>query len=238
MGLSVINTSININMNKLVPLCILLTALLPTVGCKTHTPMVRYHDGTYQVKVEAAAHWRLMADELCKQLSTKTGLRDSAIFIEPLPKDASDFDLAYHRMVKVQLLSQDWKVVDRPEDAPLRTSIETQLVPHGTRNWANANEGARFWEAGLTGDEYWDECYPGFWGNATTFFSDFGYSLAHFFTGDETGFDWQTSTDLIVTAIVRKDGVPSFGHTQIVYVAAKDAPLYMAPNPSSGSDWK
>jgi hypothetical protein len=115
------NTTNNMNMSRLMPLCILLTALLPSVGCRTHTPMVRYHDGTYQVKVEAAAHWHQMADELRKQISAEPGLRGcSAIFIQPLSRDGSDFDLAYHRMIKVQLLSQGWKVVDQPDAPPAR----------------------------------------------------------------------------------------------------------------------
>jgi hypothetical protein len=211
--------------NKLIPICISLTALLPGMGCKTHTPMVRNHEGVYQYKAEAAEHWREMAndmaDKLCRRLSSQTGLPGSAVFIEPPKPDASEFDLAYYRMLKVQLLDQGWKLVDQPAAALVNISFQTQLVSHGDR---------RYWEDPTT-------LFGALGLNATTPFGAFGYEVVHFFTGDNTGSDRKTSKDLIVTAFVRTNGVPLFGHIQIVYVPAGDAPLYMARGFSFGADW-
>jgi hypothetical protein len=115
-----------------------------------------------------------MADKLCGRLSSQTGLPGSAVFIEPPKPDTSEFDLAYFRMLKVQLLDQGWKLVDQPAAAaPVNVSLQTQLVAHGDR---------RYWEDPTTP-------FGALGLNATTPFGAFGYEVVHFFTGDNTGSD-------------------------------------------------
>jgi hypothetical protein len=186
--------------------------------------MIRYHEGSYQDKLEAAAHWSQMANDLTRQLATQPGLHDSTIFIGCPKASASSFDLAYYRMLKAQLVSQGWKVVDRPEDAVLQACVESQLVAHGGRG---------YWDSSMSPFGTYDYYLL----NPTTPWAMLGYSVEHLFTGDDTGFPYQTSTDLIVTTFVKKEGVLVFGHSQIVYVATNDSALYAAAGAGFGRNW-
>jgi hypothetical protein len=223
-GGGLINCNKTMKTTRLIPFSILLAALLPGMGCKTHTPMIRYHEGAYQDKLEAAAHWSQMANDLSRQLAIQPGLRDSAIFIGCPKQGASNFDVAYCRMLKAQLITQGWKVVDRPEAAVLQVCLESQMVAHGGRG---------YWDSSLSPFGTYDYYVL----NPTTPWAMLGYTVEHLFTGDDTGLPFQTSTDLIVTTFVKKEGVLVFGHTQIVYVAANDSSLYMAGGNGSGRDW-
>jgi hypothetical protein len=169
-------------------------------------------------KVEAVEHWKRMASEICQVLSPGMELSGKSICLEPLPTHASQFDAAYWKLLKVQLINQSWMVVDNPHAAEMILSFESQLVSHGNRNFY---------------------CW-----NPTTLWGNFGYGLTHFFTGDSSGDDWSTRQDLLVTTFVRKAGSPVTAgsrtvtaHSQILYVPTGDADLYLAstaPEPFPG----
>ena len=143
-----------------------------------------------------------MAGEICQVLSPGMELSGKVIYLEPLSAHASQFDTAYRKLLKVQLINQSWRVVDNPQDAQMTLSFEAQLVSHGDR-----------------GFYYW---------NPTTVWSSFGYGLTHFFTGDSAGSDYSTRQDLLVTTFLRKEGIPGpvAAASQILYVPTGDSDLY------------
>jgi len=190
--------------------------LFACVGCKTHVPMVQHEPEfpNYQRKAEAVEHWRRMATEICDGIAGQQAKFGNAIYLQQLPYGASEFDLAYWKMLRVQLVNSAWQVVPVPQASHLHLSIESQLVAHGNR---------------------------GFYFNATTIWGKIGLGVLNSLTGDETGNDRSTSGDLLVTALLTQDGVPVVGATQIVYVPPGDAHLYSTqqefPQDPFGQDW-
>ncbi len=174
---------------------------LACAGCKTHTPMVQNHQATYQQKAEAADHWRQMTQALCDKLANQKNLAGKTIYLEPPPPGGSSFDVAYWKMLKAELVTASWRVVEAPEQAQLQLAFDSQLVPHGERQYLS---------------------------NPTTLFSALGFDLVHFFGGDSSGYPWETQRDLLVTIFVRENAAPLFGTTQIVYVPAADTELYLS----------
>ena len=193
--------------------------LLACTACKTHVPMVEHEQASYQKKAEAVEHWKRMAGEICQVLSPGMELSGKLIYLEPLPAHVSQFDAAYWKLLKVQLINQSWMVVDNPQAAEMTLSFESQLVSHGNRDFY---------------------CW-----NPTSIWSTFGFGVAHFFTGDSTGTDYSTRQDLLVTTFVRKGGIPVSAasrtvtaHSQILYVPNGDADLYRVPTPPDAfADW-
>ncbi len=179
-------------------------------GCKTNVPMVEHHPGTYQIIVQAAEHWRIMAQELVKRIASDPNFRDKWIYVDA-PGEVTPFSEAYRNLVISELTSQSFRVAASPEVAQLKLSVTGQLIWHGNFRFLI---------------------------NPTSFASSIGYELRNFFVGDETGTDWQTGKELVVTARVQEKEALRFSHSQIVYVSPKDAPLYGSEHYQGLTDWQ
>jgi hypothetical protein len=194
-------------MKNRIPLYCTMSILLACTACKTHVPMVQHESASYQKKAEAVEHWNRLGGEVCHWLAHNTALSGKPIYLQPPQAPATQFDVAYAKLLKVQLVNQSLNVVEDPRAAAFILSFESQLVSHGDRDFYCCNP--------------------------TSVWSLFGYELVHFFTGDATGSDYSTQQDLLVTTFVRSpaDGKPVTALNQIVYVPPGDVGLYFAPKP-------
>jgi hypothetical protein len=202
-------------MKNRIPLFCTTILLLASTACKTHVPMVQHESANYQRKAEAVEHWNRMVSEIADGLAARPDMLGKSIYLVPLPAQATQFEAAYWKLLKVRLVNSSWKVVENPQAAEFVFSFESQLVSHGNRGF--------------------------YWGNATTLWSTIGFDVTHFFTGDYTGDDWETRQDLLVTTFVRKGGNPVTAASQIVYVPTGDSHLYLEPSraisPDFFADW-
>src|ERR1017187_3005828 len=188
-------------MKNLIPLLCATTLLLACTACKTHVPMIQHEQASYQRKAEAVEHWNRIVDEICQELANKPELSGKPVYLEPLPAPATQFETAYWKLLKVQLVSGPWKIVENSRAAELTVAFESQLVSHGNRDF--------------------------YFCNPTSIWSGLGYGVAHIFTGDYVGDDWSTGQDLLVTPFVRRGGNPVTAASQIVYVPSGAAHLYL-----------
>ena len=176
--------------------------------------MVQHESASYQKKAEAVEHWNTMVGGVCQWLATDTALSGMPIYLQPPRAPATQFETAYEKLLKVQLVNASWKIVEDPQAAALILSFESQLVSHGNRDF--------------------------FCSNPTTVWASIGYGVVHCFTGDSTGTDYSTRQDLLVTTFVRNSstGNPVTAHNQIAYVPTGDADLYLVRTPHDVfADW-
>jgi hypothetical protein len=165
-------------------------------GCATKVPMVRYHEGTYQTKVQALQHWDLMAEEIADKTAGVPAFSGKSVALTG-STGTSDFLRALNAMVKTELLNKGVRVLETP-DAALTLSVETQLVRHGER----------------------------FVGNPTTLLGALGYAGVHVFTGQTVGTRRSAKAELLVLSVVREGGIAKMAVKQIVYVSDDEASLY------------
>jgi hypothetical protein len=169
------------------------------VGCATKVPMIEYHEGTYQMKVQALQHWDLMAKEIAAATFGFPGFGEKSITLAG-GANSTEFLQALNGMIKSELVNRSMRVLDTP-DAALTLTVETQLVRHGRR----------------------------YYRNPTTLLGALGYAGIHIFSGREVGLSRNAKSELLVLSVVREGGIPKMAVKQMVYVSADEDSLYNTP---------
>ena len=187
-------------MNRKYPMLTLAGAgLAVLVGCATQVPMTKYHEGTYQIRVQALQHWDLMAKEIAGATFRFPGFSEKSIALAGCT-NSTEFLQALNGMIKSELVNTSMRVLETP-DAGLTLTVETQLVRHGNR----------------------------FVANPTTLLGALGYRGIQIVSGYEVGRPRSARCELLVLSVVREGGIPKMAVKQIVYVSADEECLYVAP---------
>ena len=174
---------------------------LGVMGCRTHVPKEQSFAPSHQPKAYAAEHWQQMGRQFCDGVLTNLpAVTNQAIHLAPALIGASDFERAYAKLVKAEMISRAWNVVESFQAAEIHVSTETQLIQHGNRDFLS---------------------------NPAGVFGLIGYTVVEIFTGQGTGTDRSTSRDLLVTTLVRQGDKPVVALVQIVYVPPGDTELYL-----------
>ena len=93
-------------------------------------PLAQDRPLEYQDKLQAAAHWDVLAANEAEEISTLVGTNASISFEDELSE--TDFNLAYKKMLTGHLLKQGVRVLDSAGEYLLK--FETQIVHHSNRD--------------------------------------------------------------------------------------------------------
>ena len=188
------------------------------VGCATRVPLVKHHEGTYQIKVQALEHWDLMAKEVAGMTARFPGFGDKAIRVdtntvsttyvyrdEGLGRAYEDprntfFSGAFTDMIKSELANTRMTLMEST-NAPLTLFVRAHLARHARR----------------------------FSANPTTIFGALGYGADGVFTGQEVGSPEDCKYEVLVITQVREGERVRMAVKQIVYVSADEGYLYFNP---------
>ena len=94
-------------------------------GCHTpytQSPVAVNFKKTEQHKLQAAAHWQVIAKDLARSIRC-----DSPVYIE-LPQGASAFDRSFHAMLTTELVKRGIEVVKNRQNAVNVIRYDTQLI--------------------------------------------------------------------------------------------------------------
>ena len=207
-------------MKRKTSLCLSLVTLAGLLGCSTRVPMVQYHDGLSQKKVQALKHWDLMAKEVATKIASNPDFAGQSLVVNQ-PTNASAFLVFFDQMIKTELLNSNVVHLATTPEAPLTLEVYTQLVRHSQRfGW--------YPSAGLVGGDFLNNLLWG--GNPSSFVGGAVGSVFNLITGQSFGTPRETASELLVLSLVKKDGVPQMAVKQIVYVdRAEDVALYWRP---------
>ena len=108
------------------------------VGCSfDHTwntnlpyPLAENPPREYQDKLQAVAHWNVLAGNEAEEISTFLGANKSISFEERLAE--TDFNLAYKKLLTSHLIDQGVRILGDSGDYLLK--FETQIVDHSNRD--------------------------------------------------------------------------------------------------------
>lgn len=225
-------------------------ALLFALGCQqgtTRMPMTAHHAPSYQQEVLRAEHWRAMATDLAGEISDRLGV--SALAVQHPDDTGNRFQVIYPQLLESALSTQG---IPLARQAPVALEIETYYLTYAesvsTRQRVSesshqATMGAmagavlgyvigRYQDArpegaligatagSLLGGLAYDT-------NHTTFWSRFGHTVRHTFTGDDSA---GRSCELVVSTTLRAQNGDILGKfAQIVYVNGHDLHLYARP---------
>jgi len=102
---------------------IVLAAVI-VAGCASEVPTGRRYAGSWQHKLQAAEHWRTIANDMATQISAD--LRNKGIN-RPLyvPLDSNDFSFAggFRELFTTSLVNQGWQVVTRGSELALNVQV-------------------------------------------------------------------------------------------------------------------
>ena len=124
-------------------------------------PVAQNRPLEYQDKLQAAAHWDLLAANEAEEISVVVGKNSSISFEDKLAE--TDFNLAYKKMLTGHLLDHGVRVLGSAGDYLLK--YETQIVHHSNRDGFSLpagvlTTGTTFALLGLRASSQWD--HPGF----------------------------------------------------------------------------
>jgi len=103
-------------------------------GCYSQVPKPATYPMTSQQKMQAAAHWNVLADDVAAQIAGFLKNRDESladrfgIYIEPLP---GTFGRAFTNMLTARLVQSNIRVLHKSENCPV-IQFETQVIRHKT----------------------------------------------------------------------------------------------------------
>lgn len=100
-------------------------------GCATpysEAPIATNFSTIKQNKLQAGAHWKVIADDLAKTVTGKAGNAQS-VYLNPPPKTA--FNQAFYSLLLTSLVNQGVTVAKQPAAADVTVDIETQMVKFG-----------------------------------------------------------------------------------------------------------
>ncbi len=112
------------------------TATMALTACGTAPiPVASNFEYTSQYKARSAGHWDLMANDVVAQtLETLQGVgiqRNIPVYVS-LPGAATAFDQGFRDFLITKLVQSGVSVLDKPEQAELNLSYNTQVVVHNS----------------------------------------------------------------------------------------------------------
>ena len=188
------------------------------VGCKTTVPVVENQRWSLQKKVQAAEHWKRLANDMVKDLEKSGNLDGKTIYVTSLG-ERTDFSDAFSKLVLGALTEREIQVIDSNQSDVPNLVLANQLLLHGRRYGYLENPVGK---------------------NGTSVFSGMLLGVRNFFTGDDTGQSNETRGELLVSALVYKNNRLLGCRNHAAYIQVKDASLYLTPsdwNSFSESEW-
>lgn len=180
------------------------------LGCKTNSPVVQHQRWSLQKKVQAAEHWKRLANELVDDLEKSGSLNGKTIYVTSLG-ERTDFSDAFSKLVLGALTDREIQVSDSSQSSVPNLVLTNQLLLHGRRyGYLHRPEG----------------------NNETSVLSRLLLGVRNFFTGDESRRSDETRGELLVSALVYKNNKLIECRNHAAYIQIKDAALYLTP-----SDW-
>ena len=181
--------------------CVAFLPLLFLAGCKTHAPMIQNHQVTFQKKLKAVHHWKVLANDLVKSLQAREEFAGKTVFLDVLQPEP-EFSQAFGKLVISALTEKGFQVASAEQGADFKLILGTQVVFHGRRY--------------------------GFGANATDGLSALALGFRNLLAGDSSGSPGQTRGELLVTSWVHQKNRVLYCNNQIAYVPVKDASLYLS----------
>lgn len=179
----------------------LLSLAFTLAGCKTRAPMIENHPVTFQKKLKAVHHWKVLARELVSRLQSEELFGGKIVYLDVLQSD-TEFSQAFGKLVISALTEKGFKVTSSERGSDLKLIIGNQVIFHGRR-----------YGLGL---------------NATNSLSALGLGFRNVLAGDDSGSAGQTRGELLVTSWVHQRNRVLFCNNQIAYITPKDASLYLS----------
>lgn len=176
-------------------------------GCKSRAPMVKNHEVTFQKKLHALHHWRVLSADLVKSLQQNVDVSGRTVFVEVLGNE-TEFSEAFGKLVVSTLNEHGIKVSTVEKGADIKLVLANQAVFHG-RRFATPHP-------------------LNFINNSSNPLLTLPLAVGNLVTGDDSGSPGQTRGELLVTAWAHQKGRVLHCSNHIAYVPVKDAPLYVS----------
>ncbi|MCL2524478.1 MAG: hypothetical protein FWF20_01535 [Betaproteobacteria bacterium] len=209
-----------------------LTALALAValaGCATpysEAPTATNFSSSKQSKLQAAAHWKIIADDTARQIAAGLGERQ-ALYVN-VPEVKSEFDRAFANQLIAALIAQGFVVQKTPQGA-LNVDIDTQAVRFAANRPQYAYVGApTLLAAGVWAlhSVHWSAAAATVGTLGAVGLDAYAWFRSEFATGETP------QTEIIVTATVSNREQYLARATSVYYVADADQGLYQAPLPA------
>lgn len=127
-------------MRRWLPVFLAPLALVALQACQSQVPLASTYDLTFQQKMQAAAHWQVLARDIVEQVSLRTSVYDRDIVIEREGGD-TDFSTAFDDMLVTEFVERGYVVreVAGPDSLVLR--YKTQVITHQSRGYVRPPPG-------------------------------------------------------------------------------------------------
>jgi len=180
---------------------VLAAAVVACAGCKTNAPMVENHTLTFQKKLQAVQHWKVLSSELVARLEQNGQFSGRSVYVDMLGED-TEFSQAFGKLLVAALSERGFKIVSVESAAEVKLLVGNQVIFHGRRY------GSGF--------------------NATSAVGALALGVRNAVAGDNSGSPGQTRGELLVTSWVHHRNRVLYCDNQIAYITTKDAPLYLS----------
>ena len=171
-------------------------------SCKTNVPMIENHKLSFQKRLQAVQHWKLLSAELVTKLQqSERKFPGDTVYVDMLGEE-TEFSQAFGKLLISTLTERGFKVASVESGADVKLLVGSQVVFHGRRY------GSGF--------------------NATSPISDLALGVRNLLAGDNSGSPGRTRGELLVTAWVHHKDRVLYCSNQIAYITTKDASLYLS----------
>lgn len=169
--------------------------------------MVKNHPVTFQKKLHAVHHWRVLSADLVDSVRQNVDVSGKSFFVEVLSSD-TEFSEAFGKLVVSTLTERGIQVSTVEKGADMKLVIGNQAIFHG-RRFATPHP-------------------LNFINNSSNPLLTLPLAVGNLVGGDDSGSPGQTRGELIVTAWVHQRDRLLHCSNHISYVPVKDAPLYVS----------
>jgi len=108
---------------------------LAGLGACAQAPMPESYPLSYQLKMQAAAHWDLLAQHVAQRLNNQLpgGNQGISLYVAE-PRPVTTFNRALHDLVVTHLVEYGFNVTTTPYAGALTVQLDTQVVHHTGRS--------------------------------------------------------------------------------------------------------
>ena len=168
-------------------------------NCKTNVPMRENHKLSFQKRLQAGQHWKLLSAELVTKLQqSEHKFAGHTVYVDRLGEE-TEFSQAFGKLLISTLTEKGFKVASVESGAVVKLLVGNQVLFHGRRF------GSGF--------------------NATSPISELALGVRNLLAGDNSGSPGRTRGELLVTAWVHHKDRVLYCSNQVAYITTKDAPL-------------
>ena len=203
------------------PLVAALVCMSLVVGCAapyTEAPLATNFQTTKQQKLQAAAHWNVIAGDVANQISSS--LKDKRPLFVNQASGKTEFDRAFSNQLISALLASGFTVMKAPAGA-LSVNVDTQAVHFSANRPQYTHVGAATALTGGVWALHQVEATAGFLLLVGVASAD-----AHSWFRSEFASGATPQTEIIVTTSVTDDNQYVTRSTSIYYVADSDSRMY------------